>query len=169
MCRSVLCELWDLVRPVRWRYAAKFHFANYSQNIPITIDSVWINGVGVSLLAPSTFHWDIQSTGSETLPVVIPPLSSSDTLDVTFCPNIPAINANLMKIDTAPHRTPIRRDGMIPLQRSRAASAEMNFQPNGDACTVPPPTRVDTFGAQAESCCYYGSWRADQSRMAILS
>ncbi len=132
---------YGLVRPCDCA-TRQIPLANYSQNIPITIDSVWIDGVGVSLLAPSTFHWDIQSTGTETLPVVIPPLSY-DTLDVTFCPNIPAINANLMKIDTLhiDAHTPGWKDSFTTIL---SGEREMNFQPNVTLVQF-PPTRVDTF------------------------
>jgi hypothetical protein len=116
--------------------------ANYSQKIPITIDSVWIDGLGVSLLAPSTFHWYLQSTGTQTLPIVIPP-QSFDTLEVTFCPNIPAINANLMKIDTLhiEAHTPGWNDSFTTIL---SGEREMNFQPNVTLVQF-PATRVDTF------------------------
>jgi Concanavalin A-like lectin/glucanases superfamily len=132
---------YGLVRPCDCA-TRQIPLANYSQEIPITIDSVWIDGVGVSLLTPSTFHWYLQSTGTETLPVVIPPLSF-DTLDVTFCPNIPAINANLMKIDTLhiDAHTPGWNDSFTTIL---SGEREMNFQPNVTLVQF-PATRVDTF------------------------
>ncbi len=115
--------------------------ANYSQNIPITIDSVWIDGLGVTPLTPSTFYWYLKSSGSQTLPVVLP-AQSFDTIEVTFCPNIPAIAANLMKIDTLhiDAHTPGWKDSFTTIL---SGEREMNFQPN-TALVQFPATRVDT-------------------------
>ncbi len=121
--------------------------ANYSQNTSITIDSVWIDGAGVTPLNPATFHWFLKSSGAETLPIVLGP-QSFDTLEVSFCPNIPAIAANLMKIDTL-HinaHTPGWSDSFATIL---SGEREMNFQPNITLVQF-PPTRVDT-SAQPKS------------------
>src|SRR5439155_3407635 len=73
--------------------------ANYSNLQSITIDSIWINGLGVTPLSPSTFHWKLKSTGAQTLPIVLQK-QTFDTLVVSFCPDIPATKANLVKNDT---------------------------------------------------------------------
>ncbi len=131
---------YGLVRPCDCATRA-IPLANYSQNIPITIDSVWIDGLGVTPLTPSTFYWYLQSTGMQTLPIVIPP-QTFDTLEVTFCPNIPAIATNLMKIDTLhiDAHTPGWKDSFTTIV---SGEREMNFVPNVSFVQF-PPTRVDT-------------------------
>src|SRR5207248_2255749 len=101
---------------------------NYSNLVPITIDSIWIEGPGVTKLAPSTFHWKRKSDGSQTLPLTIAP-QTSDTLVVTFCPDIPATKANLVKNDTLRilASTPGWSNTFTTLLSGRR---EMNFQPN---------------------------------------
>jgi hypothetical protein len=120
--------------------------ANYSHAIPITLDSVWITGVGVTPLSLSTFSWALKSTGSDVLPIVID-TGSFDTIQVTFCPNIPAVNANLMKIDTLhiEAHTPGWKDSFTTIL---SGEREMNFQPNVSFVQF-PATRVDT-SAQAK-------------------
>jgi len=115
--------------------------ANYSHAIDITLDSVWITGPGVTPLTPSTFHWILKSTGLSALPIVLSH-GTFDTLEVTFCPNIPAINANLVKTDTL-HinaNTPGWSDSFTTIISGRR---EMNFQPNVSLVQF-PATRVDT-------------------------
>ncbi|HEY3876045.1 MAG TPA: choice-of-anchor D domain-containing protein [Candidatus Kapabacteria bacterium] len=115
--------------------------ANYSHHIPIVLDSIWINGLGVTLLTPGTFHWDIKSSGKDSLPVTLDTMSY-DTLEVTFCPNIPAINANLTKIDTLhiEAHTPGWSD---TFETILSGEREMNFQPTVTTVQF-PATRVDT-------------------------
>ncbi len=132
---------YGLVRPCDCA-TRQIPLANYSQEVPITIDSVWIDGLGVTPLTPSTFHWYLQSTGNETLPIVLQK-QSFDTLEVTFCPNIPAINANLMKIDTL-HIEAHSPDWSDSFTTILSGEREMNFQPNVSLVQF-PATRVDTF------------------------
>jgi len=115
--------------------------ANYSNLQSITLDSIWIDGTGVTPLVPSTFHWTLKSTGNETLPIVLAP-QSFDTLEISFCPNIPATNANLIKNDTLhiDAHSPGWNDSFTTLLSGRR---EMNFQPNVSLVQF-PATRVDT-------------------------
>ena len=115
--------------------------ANYSQKTIISLDSVWINGVGITPLTPATFSWRLKSSGKDSLPIGLTP-QSFDTIEVTFCPNIPAINANLFKTDTLhiDAHTPGWADSFTTIL---SGEREMNFQP---AVTLVqfPATRVDT-------------------------
>jgi hypothetical protein len=114
---------------------------NYSNLTPITIDSIWLEGPGVTPLTPSTFHWKRKSNGSQLLPLVIAP-QTSDTLVVSFCPDIPATKANLVKNDTLRIHasTPGWSNTFTTLLSGRR---EMNFQPNVSLVQF-PATRVDT-------------------------
>ncbi len=121
--------------------------ANYSNLVPITLDSIWIDGFGVTPLVPSTFHWSLKSTGTQNLPIFLAP-QSFDTLEISFCPNIPATNANLVKNDTL-HimaHSPGWNDTFTTLL---SGEREMNFQPNTTLVQF-PATRVDT-SAQPEA------------------
>src|SRR5581483_8089533 len=89
---------YGLVRPCDCA-TREIPLANYSNLISITLDSIWIDGQGVTPLVPSTFHWTLKSSGTQNLPIVLAP-QSFDTLEITFCPNIPATKANLVKNDT---------------------------------------------------------------------
>ena len=114
---------------------------NNSNLVPITIDSIWIDGTGVTLLAPSTFHWKRQSTGDQILPFTIPP-KSADTLIIQFCPNIPAVKANLVKNDTL-HILAHSPGWSSKFVTYLSGRREMNFQPNVSLVQF-PATRVDT-------------------------
>lgn len=131
---------YGLVRPCDCA-TREIPLANYSNLVPITLDSIWINGPGVTRLAPSTFHWIRKSTGTQTLPVILAP-QTFDTLVVSFCPNIPATKANQVKNDTI-HiiaHTPGWNATFTTLLSGRR---EMNFQPNVSLVQF-PATRVDT-------------------------
>jgi len=114
---------------------------NYSNLTPITIDSIWLEGPGVTPLSPSTFHWKRKSNGSQALPLVIAP-QTADTLLVSFCPDIPATKANLVKNDTLRIHasTPGWSSTFTTLLSGRR---EMNFQPSVSQVQF-PATRVDT-------------------------
>ncbi len=114
---------------------------NFSNLVPITIDSIWIDGTGVTKLAPSTFHWKRQSTGDQTLPFTIAP-KTADTLVISFCPNIPAIKANLVKNDTI-HIKAHSPGWTSTFVTYLSGRREMNFQPDVSQVQF-PATRVDT-------------------------
>ncbi|HET6401156.1 MAG TPA: choice-of-anchor D domain-containing protein [Candidatus Kapabacteria bacterium] len=115
--------------------------ANYSNLVPITLDSIWIDGFGVTPLLPSTFHWTLKSTGNETLPIILRP-QTFDTLEVSFCPNIPATKANLVKNDTL-HIMAHAPGWNATFTTLLSGRREMNFQPNVTLVQF-PATRVDT-------------------------
>lgn len=106
----------------------------------LTIDSIWIDGLGVTPQTPSIYTWRSKRSGT-TLPYTIPP-QSSDTLVVTFCPDIPATKANQIKNDTIhiTARSPGWSDTFEALLSGRR---EINFSPSTDLIQF-PATRVDT-------------------------
>lgn len=114
---------------------------NASQYIPLEIDSIWIDGAGVTSPNPSVFIWRSRQTGGSTLPYQITP-QSVDTLLVSFCPNIPATPQNLLA-NAVIHiraRTPgWNQEFQVTLSGRR----EMNFEP-GPPLVSFPATRVDT-------------------------
>ena len=114
---------------------------NYSNLVPITIDSIWIDGQGVTPLVASVFHWKRSSTGNETLPFSIAP-QSSDTLLIAFCPDVPATKANLVINDTL-HILAHSPGWSSPFTTLLSGRREMNFQPNITLVSF-PATRVDT-------------------------
>ena len=121
--------------------------ANYSNIVPITLDSIWIDGLGVTPLVPSTFHWWLKSNGTQNLPIVLAP-QSFDTLEVSFCPNIPATKANMVKNDTL-HIMAHSPGWSNTFTTLLSGQREMNFQPNTTLVQF-PATRVDT-SAQPKS------------------
>ncbi len=114
---------------------------NNSEYIPMDIDSVWIDGAGVTSANPAVFVWRSRQTGGATLPYTLAP-RSVDTLLVSFCPNIPATQQNLLA-NAAIHiraRTQVWSEQFDVVLSGRR---EMNFQPNRVQVSF-PATRVDT-------------------------
>ena len=68
---------------------------NGSDFIPMTIDSIWIDGGGLANPSPVYFSWRSKQTGNATTPYVIPP-QSTDTLVVTFCPTGPSDTSQIV-------------------------------------------------------------------------
>ena len=62
---------------------------NASDYIPLSIDSIWIDGAGLANPNPTYFSWFSKQTGGNMTPYTIPP-RSSDTLVVRFCPSGPS-------------------------------------------------------------------------------
>jgi hypothetical protein len=114
---------------------------NYSNVVPITIDSVWIDGQGVTPLVGPVYHWKRSSTGNQNLPFVLSP-QSSDTLVIAFCPDVPATKNNLVINDTLhiEAHSPGWSSTFTTLVSGRR---EMNFQPDVSVVSF-PATRVDT-------------------------
>ncbi|MDP4233194.1 MAG: choice-of-anchor D domain-containing protein [Bacteroidota bacterium] len=131
---------YGLVRPCDC-IAREVPLPNYSNFVPISIDSVWVDGFGVTNLVPSTFHWQWKSTGDRSLPKTIG-AQSADTLIVTFCPDIPATKANLIKNDTL-HISAHSQGWTTEFRTMLSGRREMNFQPNVSQVQF-PATRVDT-------------------------
>lgn len=113
---------------------------SYLQNL--FIDSIWIDGAGVTPLVPSVFKWGSKLTGSTTLPYTIPP-QASDTLVVQFCPDIPATQANQVKNDTI-HILARSTGWSREFEAMLSGRREVNFSPNR-ALIAFPATRVDTL------------------------
>jgi hypothetical protein len=119
---------------------------NFSNFVPVTIDSIWIDGVGVPSPNPTVFKWSSSIAGT-TAPYSIKP-GTEDTLTISFCPNIPAIQANILlnaSLHIAAH-TPGWSQTFTTILSGRR---ELNFQPSKVLVNF-PATRVDT-SAQAVS------------------
>lgn len=116
---------------------------NLSNFIPMTIDSIEIDTVGVANGNRSVYSWRSRLTGTTT-PFIVPP-NVTDTLVVTFCPNVPAIPQNLlMNANLIIHAsTPAWKQSFTTVLSGRR---EMNFRPNLTVVGF-PPTRVDTSTA----------------------
>lgn len=116
---------------------------NLSNFIPMTIDSILIDTVGVANGNSSVYSWRSKLTGTTT-PFVIPP-NVTDTLVVTFCPNVPAIPQNLLMNANLIIKasTPSWNETFTTVLSGRR---EMNFRPNVSVVGF-PPTRVDTSTA----------------------
>jgi len=114
---------------------------NISQYIPLGIDSIWIDSGTVSSPNPFVFAWRSRQTGGTALPYAIAP-QSVDTLLVSFCPDIPATQQNVLA-NAVIHiraRTPgWTQDFEVTLSGRR----ELNFQPRPTLVSF-PATRVDT-------------------------
>lgn len=114
---------------------------NTSNLQDLTIDSIWIDGANVTPTNPSIYSWRSKLTGGTTLPYKVPP-QGADTLIVSFCPNIPATQANRVTNDTL-HivaRSPGWNDEFKTVLSGRR---EINFIPDRTLITF-PATRVDT-------------------------
>lgn len=114
---------------------------NASEFIPMSIDSVWIDGAGVPSARPQIFRWRSRQTGDTTLPYTITP-GSIDTLVVSFCPNIPSIPQNILS-NAVIHIKASTRDWNEEFQTVLSGRRELNFQPNRVLVSF-PATRVDT-------------------------
>lgn len=114
---------------------------NNSNFVPITIDSVWVDGFGVTPASPSTFRWKWKSTNDQSLPKTLG-AQSADTLLISFCPDIPATKANLVKTDTL-HIAAHSQGWTTQFRTVVSGRREMNFQPNVSLVQF-PATRVDT-------------------------
>jgi hypothetical protein len=116
---------------------------NESDFIPISIDSIWIDDIGLPNPNKSVFKWRSKLTGDTSGSYTIPP-KTEDTLVITFCPNVPAIPANL----TMNAQIHIKASGgkagwSKQFDTYLSGRREMNFQPN-NALVSFPTTHVDT-------------------------
>jgi hypothetical protein len=114
---------------------------NKSNFVPITINDILVDSAGIANGNSIVYNWRSKLTGGNTTPYQIPP-GMTDTLVVTFCPNVPAIPQNLLlnanlRIAAS---TPGWRDTFVTMLSGRR---EMNFRPNVSVVGF-PPTRVDT-------------------------
>ncbi len=117
---------------------------NLSNFIPLLIDSLSIDVGGLANANTKVFKWRLKRTGQTISPFTIAP-NSTDTIVVSFCPNIPAIPANLvMNAQLTIHaQTPAYNQLYKVVLSGRR---EMNFQPNVSIVGF-PLTRVDTNAA----------------------
>ncbi len=114
---------------------------NESDFIPIRIDSIWIDDVGLPNPNRTVFSWRSKLTGDTSGSYVIPP-KTEDTLVITFCPNIPALVQNL----TMNAQIHIKAGTNVWSQQFNtylSGRREMNFQPNISTVAF-PVTHVDT-------------------------
>lgn len=114
---------------------------NQSAFKPITVDSIWIDGRNVANAIPAVYSWRSKLTGARTLPYQIPP-STTDTLEISFCPNIPATQQNLLangKFHIRSHTTDWNREDTVTMSGRR----ELNFQPAPTPINF-PNTRAGT-------------------------
>jgi hypothetical protein len=114
---------------------------NTSNFVPISIDSIWIDGAGVSSPRPAVYRWLSKQTGGTTLPYALAP-QSQDTLVVSFCPNIPALQANVLS-NAVLHIRASTPGWTQEFRTTLSGRRELNFQPNR-ATVQFPATRVDT-------------------------
>jgi hypothetical protein len=114
---------------------------NGSNFVPISIDSIWIDGAGVSSPRPAVFRWRSKQTGGATLPYAIAP-QTQDTLLVSFCPNIPAVQGNVLS-NAMLHIKASTPGWSQEFKTTLSGRRELNFQPNR-ATVQFPATRVDT-------------------------
>jgi len=114
---------------------------NASQYIPMSIDSIWIDGAGVTNPRPQVFRWRSKQTGDTTAPYTVAP-QTTDTLEITFCPNIPATQQNILSNATI-HIAASTRDWRQTFQTVLSGRRELNFTPT-PALVQFPATRVDT-------------------------
>jgi hypothetical protein len=115
---------------------------NNSIAFPMTIDSIWIDGVGVTNPHPEFFSWKSFYSPNSTLPYQIPK-SSFDTVKIEFCPRTPALNNmvdNGARIHVKGSGAGWSREYATFLLGKRA----LVIQPKPDTLVF-PPTRVDTF------------------------
>jgi hypothetical protein len=101
---------------------------NGSAYIPISIDSIWIDGAGVPNPRPAVFMWKSRQTGGTSTPYAIAP-GTMDTLLVSFCPNIPAVNANRQS-NAVIHIKASTPGWSEEFRTTLRGLREMNFQPN---------------------------------------
>ncbi len=114
---------------------------NYSNFIPMSIDSIWIDAAGLPNPNSTVFQWFSRQTADSTTPYVIKPLGT-DTLVIRFCPNVPSIPSNLIMNATIHIKasTPAwKQTFAVGLSGRR----ELNFTPNRTVGQF-PATRVDT-------------------------
>jgi hypothetical protein len=117
---------------------------NYSNTLPISIDSIWIDGAGVASPFPAVFNWSSKVSPTGALPYLIPKLGA-DTLLVSFCPNIPAILANTLTNATL-HIKASKPGWSQTFTTVLSGRRELNFQPSKVLASF-PATRVDTSAA----------------------
>ncbi len=114
---------------------------NNSNFIPMSIDSVLLLANGLPNANTSVYKWYSKLTMDSVMPYTIPP-KTADTIVVTFCPNVPAIAANLVMNAT------LRIKASTPAWKqsydvSLSGRRELNFTPNQTTAAF-PATRVDT-------------------------
>jgi len=117
--------------------------ANYSNLVPITVDSIWIDEVGVGSPNATVFSWRSSGFGT-TLPYVIPP-QTIDTLFISYCPNIPAVSANTLT-NAALHIKASSPNNDQEFRTVLSGRRELNFTPDRVLVAF-PATRVDTSAA----------------------
>ncbi|MDP4235965.1 MAG: choice-of-anchor D domain-containing protein, partial [Bacteroidota bacterium] len=114
---------------------------NQSNFIPIKIDSIWIDDVGLPNPNATVFSWFSRLTGKSSGSFVIPP-NTEDTLVISFCPNIPALPQNLT-MNAQIHIKASTPGWSQQFNTYLSGRREMNFEPNQSLVQF-PNTHVDT-------------------------
>ncbi len=123
-------------------YSRELPLVNRSYNFPMTVDSVWIDSVGVIDATPELFTWSSDFSPDGTLPYDIPP-RQVDTLRVVYCPRSPAErryidnNSNIKILASG--------SGWQNLYTTFLAGKRMLIMQPWPIYVGFPPTRVDTF------------------------
>jgi hypothetical protein len=115
---------------------------NKSQVFDMSIDSIWIDSVGVANGFPEFFTWSSFYSPGGTTPYEIPK-NSFDTVYIKFCPRTPAQREFVdmgAKIHIKASGSGWEREYVTFLAGKRS----LIFQPFPDTILF-PPTRVDTF------------------------
>lgn len=98
--RGVIIELESALSLVNFGYVRPcdcslriIELLNASQVFPMTVDSIWMDTVGVPGGRPQFFTWTSKFSPTGTVPYTIPP-GMRDTVVIEFCPNVPADSSN---------------------------------------------------------------------------
>jgi hypothetical protein len=121
----------------------KIPLPNYSFKVPISIDSIWIDAVGLPNPWPQVFSWSSDLSGTK-IPYQIP-AQGEDTLLISFCPNIPATQANTV-LNATLHIKASSPGWSQVFNTLMSGGRELNFQPSTVLVGF-PATRVDTSAA----------------------
>lgn len=99
--RGIIMELESALSLVNFGYVRPcdcvlrtIELLNGSLVFDMTVDSVWIDSLGVPGGRPQFFTWTSKYSPTGTLPYTIPP-GERDTVTIRFCPNVPADSTNL--------------------------------------------------------------------------
>ena len=94
--RGVILKLENALSLVNFGYARPceclertVELLNASQRFDMTVDSMWIDGVGVPGARPEFFTWRSKFSPTGIVPYTIPP-GERDTVIISFCPRTPA-------------------------------------------------------------------------------
>ncbi len=137
---------------------------NQSQVFDMTIDSIWIDSVGVANGYPEFFRWYSVFSPGGTTPYNIPP-ATFDTVKIEFCPRTPAKYEYVdmgAKIHVKASGSGWEREYATYLGGKRS----LVFAPWPDSVFF-PPTRVDTFSVTQYDYVYIPDYTVNPDREDI--